>query len=494
MNLDQSDKPSRINRINLLVGAVFLFFMAIVVVFLGWGSASIPFIHHILGEEFVIYTLLIGVFLTTTIIFWSRHRGYFDPFEFPIWISLNVYLFIPLNVLIDTNIQIYIPWLRNTDRALWGRTTILFGVGLCFMWIGYILVYQYISRKNIPTPENRILRPRFAFVIWSLSSLVSIIGLASGVQGYLPSQVGFVWENYLTIIQFLGWAAWSALLFYHLSKPTKIGWFWIAISLSTGMAISFITGTRSVAYWLIYIIMHIFYLKRKISIRWLILAAFGFFLFIPTVNSTRTVFQSLARGGDISFLQRVSAVNESFSSQLNTAPSSLIDQTVTTISARQASIFQISASVMFIHPSKTPYVGNEIATNLLYQFIPRIFWPSKPVGDSSIYNINDLYFGYNTLGLSAIGIFADSYRAAGWFFVVIFFVIFGAGLALLYWQGPARGSNYGTVFYLTMLVWVVLYERTILALIVFCIEHGLIIYLFTRFFLFGPDLKQGKND
>jgi hypothetical protein len=489
MNLNHSDKFRSSNNPNLLIGALLLFILAISIVIFGFGAASIPFIHHDLGGEFVICTLLIGILLILTILFWSRYRGYFDPFELPVWISLNVYLFVLFNVLLDSNPQIAIPWLNIASQKLWGLTAILFGVGLCSMWVGYIIAYPYLSRKKYHIPENRSFRPKPAFVIWFFSAVVSIIALITGVQGYLGSRVGYAWENYIAIIQYVGWAAWSALLFHHLSKPTKIGWFWIFISLAIGIITNFIGGTKSVVLWFVYVIMHIFYLKRKISIRWLILALILFFLSIPTVNATRIALHNLADGGEISFLQRVSAVSESLSSKLNTSPISLIDQTFTTLSTRQASIFQVSASVLSIHPSKTHYVGIEMAEALLYQVIPRFIWPGKRVGESSIYKINELYYGLPVQGLAAIGIFADSYRVAGWFFVIFFFVVFGGGLAWLYWQGPARKSNYGTVFYLTMLVWVISYERSILSMFVFYIEHGLIIYLVSKFLLFGPESR-----
>ncbi|MCX6053863.1 MAG: hypothetical protein NTZ74_02915 [Chloroflexi bacterium] len=475
---------------NLFRISVYLFVLALLILLFSLNISPFTIGQHGLGTYFEVSVITLGIVLLTIILIWNRHRGYFDLFELPVWISISVYFQVLFPVLLNPDFKIVIPWLNTSNNRLWGDTVVLFAVGLLSMWLGYFIVFRFLPRTAKPenNPKTRILRPKIAFVVWGVGTLLSILAAVSGSQGYLSINSGFIWENYLAIIQFLGWAAWSSLMFHYLSKPSCFGSFWILFSLATHITIGFILGTKSVILWFVYVIMHIFYLKRKISLRWVFAAFFLAIIFVPLINQTRYGLETINSGKGVSLEQRIAVITDSITKVSKISTGSLVDQTYTTISNRQTNLFQISASVLSIHPSKISYVGNDIAMNLMTRIIPRFLWPNKPTGRSAIYDVNKLYYGVNVMGLAAIGLFADIYRTGGWFVVVVFFIGFGGGLAWLYSQGPARGSNYGTVFYLTMLVWIILFERDASSLMLFTFEHGILIYLFVKHMLFRPIL------
>jgi len=53
----------------------------------------------------------------------------------------------------------------------------------------------------------------------------------------------------------------------------------------------------------------------------------------------------------------------------------------------RTSLFQIICLVVDRTPSKQPYLGGETYANIPGQFIPRFFWPNKPVAHASTYRL-----------------------------------------------------------------------------------------------------------
>lgn len=90
---------------------------------------------------------------------------------------------------------------------------------------------------------------------------------------------------------------------------------------------------------------------------------------------------------------------------------------------------------------------------------------------------------------TALGLFADSYRAGGWTVVVIWFILLGFLSAWLYCRGPGSESFAGIVFYTTVLRYMLDYEVLITTAAIRLIQFGPLLWIIIVFFMFRPAAK-----
>ena len=133
---------------------------------------------------------------------------------------------------------------------------------------------------------------------------------------------------------------------------------------------------------------------------------------------------------------------------------------------------------MFLHPSLEPFVGLEMVEYFFPQLIPRVLFPFKSTERSSLYMITTMYGGATyEYSFTAIGQFADSYRAGGWPIVIIWFSALGIFTAWLYLQGPGSGNLAGTVFYITLLTLILRYDFDIVTILIQLIQFSILLWL-----------------
>jgi hypothetical protein len=141
--------------------------------------------------------------------------------------------------------------------------------------------------------------------------------------------------------------------------------------------------------------------------------------------------------------------------------------------------------VLVMHPAEKPYVGVDMIQYLLPSLVPRIIWPAKPSERWPMYFATTTYMAARTeYTFTALGLVADCYRAAGWPFVVTFFMLFGVLGARLYQAGPGSNKFAGTVFYVFMITWVLVLETELISIIIRLLTFAPLILLCIRFLLF----------
>jgi hypothetical protein len=145
----------------------------------------------------------------------------------------------------------------------------------------------------------------------------------------------------------------------------------------------------------------------------------------------------------------------------------------------------ITASVVYVHSRNQSYVGGEFLQYLAVQMIPRIIWRSKPTS-VPLYDISGLYYGFQTAGLSAIGLFGDSYRIGGWAATAVVLGLIGMVSAWLYQRGPGRDDFAMIALYLTVTTRIIAYDTNLASLILNLTQMGILIWLLLKFVMFTP--------
>jgi hypothetical protein len=478
-------------RRGLLWMALFWFGLAILVLVL---AAEWSLFHpggHVLGTGFEIVAVCLGVWLAIILIWWYRRRGRFDPFELPVWFSLNAYLQVVFNVLVfQRDVSLGSPLLAGSAGAWAAQAVLLMGVGLTALWGGYV---WFTPRRELrPRPaQPQARRPRLKAVIavWLLSWTSQTLAIVSGVSSYLGTG-GFVWTAYLEFIVLVGDLAAFILLLYHFRNPTMIGWVWLAFACVSGVISGLVVGTRGAVFILLYVIMAAYYARLRLKKSWLLLGFLALFVIVPTVNTFRSNLfgAGFDRSAGAGFLDRVPILFESARQTLSQPISGLAEETRTTFEQRQGGLLEITAAIMAAHPRLEPYVGLDMISYFATQLVPRVFWPAKPVGHSELYLIATAYLGApNDLSFASPGQFADAYRAGGWLFVVLWCGLLGISGAWLYRRGPRQGSLAGTAFYLLMLTSFLTYDGHIMRTVLELLKFGLPIWILTVYVLFEPE-------
>jgi len=423
-------------------------------------------------------------------LWWSWRRGKFDLFEPPVWISLNLYLQVVLNVwLLQRDRTPAIPWVRSNYATVIPLAVMLFGVALTIFWGAYAWAYSRLSNRPVKPVSSRM-RLQAVILIWVLGWIVGVISAVVGTSSYLGAS-GSVWQNYIAFVEIITDAATAALVIYHFRRPSVIGWVWLGFVIVSDIAASLIVGSKLFALSLLWLIVYIYYATNRLPKRWLAAGFVVVVLFVPVVNQFRNILWKVGESQAVSFSGRLVSLADAMSTTLSQPLSSAFENTTQTFEQRQGSMVDLTASVLYLTPSQLPYVGREMAQYFFQQIIPRVIWPDKPADRPSILYITSTYGGASSeYAFTEIGLVADSYRAGGLPTVVIWFVLTGLFCAWLYDYGIVRGSTAGIVFYVTVLVHLIRYEADITTTSLYLIEFVPLIWLIVTRIMFAPEMTE----
>lgn len=459
----------------------------------GEGPFNLP--KHVLGHSLDITSASLGVWLWLIVLWWTRQRKKFDPFEFPVWVSLNAYFQVVLNVwLFQRSIKLSSPWLKVNAGTMMTQAVVLIGVGLTALWAGYIWFYQLLQRRPRLT-QSAAEAPKLHIIVsvWFVTWLLTTSSVVSGINGYLPAKGGFLWTNYLTFNNYLGNLVTFALMIYHFRHPTGIGRTWLIFSCGSTILLRLIIGTKGAAFMPLYVIMAAYYAGRKFEKKWFVIGLVILLIIVPTVNTfRRNLFDAgFSRSVGAALTERVPILVESAQQVLDQPFLFMVEETRYTFEQRQGSILETTAAMMAVHPAIRPYVGLDMLSLIMQQVIPRLFWPSKTTARPEFYMIYSFYLGHpGETTFVAPGLFGEAYRTGGWLFVIFGFWVLGVFAAWLYHKGPARGNLPGTAFYLMLMTRIIVYDRELMVTIVHLLQFGSLAWLLTMRVMFEPLRRQ----
>jgi len=275
-----------------------------------------------------------------------------------------------------------------------------------------------------------------------------------------------------------------ALAFYHFRNPTARGWIWLVVMAITRMYVSLFVGSRGAVIVFLGIFMTYFYARRKLPVRWLAIGLVTVLILSPAGTAIRNNLTERDTGTGVGFADRVQVVGESLQQVASRSVDSLFGEIRDLVGQRQASLLDITASVMFIHPSIQPFVGLDLLESLVVQLVPRILWRAKPTA-LVLYDITGLYYGLPSATFSAIGLFADSYRAGGWIASAIIMALIGVIGAWLYQRGPGHDDLAVIALYLIVLTRIITYDNSLASPVLDLLQKGIPIWLLLKFVMFS---------
>ena len=491
-----SSARARSFRSGLLVTACALIALALLIPLLSAEGSPLRVGAHSLGAAFELAAAGLGLLVAAVVVWWARRRGRFDPFEPPVWFSLNAYGQVVLNVWLLQRDVHFRPFVANmATESTPVAAVLLMAIGLSALWVGYLAATRYFgSRPGLARHVPR--QPRWHLIVglWFVCTLVQALSVVAGAIGYL-SLTGSVWTSYLAFAGHLGDLAAFVLLLHHFRHPRATGWLWLLVVIATNVVLGLVVGTKTAVLVLLYIVMAIYYARRRLSARWLALGFLALLLVVPTVNSFRTNLYAAGfdRTAGAGFGDRLPILVSSVSSTLSNPLSGLAEQTRDTFEQRQGSLLEITVSIMAVHPNLKPFVGLDMLAELAVQTIPRVFWPGKPAGHPDLYLILSLYLGVPDYTWATPGQFGDAYRAGGWPLVVLWLCLLGAVMAWFYARGPGRGELAGTAFYLLILTSFVTYDGHLLRVIMELPKFVVLLWLVNNYLLFRPASRQSSK-
>jgi len=449
---------------------------------------------HILGLGFELAAGGLGFWLALIILLWARRQGRLDPFELPTFISLNVYgqMILP-TWLLNRNSITPIPWLQSDPGRKMTMAILLIGFGLTCMWAGYIWTSLRMSRTGTARPSGfGTFRTLPTLALWFVTWTLSFLSIVAGAQGWAGQLQGFVWGNYLSFIDMVAWTASIALAFHVFRNPSARGWIWLVVMVLTRVYATLLNGSRGAVLVLLGILMIYYYARHRISIRWLVIAVFAL-IFLSAAGSTiRENLSQRDSGIGVGFIERIEVVVESLLQVADRSMESLVGQTTELMVQRQSSLLDITASVMYIHTQNQIYVGSEFLEYLAVQMVPRIIWREKPTS-IALYDISGLYYGFQTRGLSAIGLFGDSFRIGGWIASTLILGLLGVISAWLYQRGPGIDNFAMIALYLTVATRIITYDTNLASLTLNLIQMGVLIWLLLKYFIFAPSARVKRQ-
>jgi hypothetical protein len=124
----------------------------------------------------------------------------------------------------------------------------------------------------------------------------------------------------------------------------------------------------------------------------------------------------------------------------------------------RTSLFQIICLVVDRTPSKQPYLNGETYAHIAGQFIPRFFWPNKPVAHESTYRLS-LYYGLQTeedtkATTIGFGMVSEAYANFGFLGVAALGCLFGLAFKkVVTWARFSPMLSYGGLLLVLLMAW-----------------------------------------
>lgn len=124
----------------------------------------------------------------------------------------------------------------------------------------------------------------------------------------------------------------------------------------------------------------------------------------------------------------------------------------------RTSLFHLMCLVVSITPEKQPYLNGETYAQVPGQFVPRFFWPEKPVGHISTYTLA-IYFGLQRAEDTAkttigFGLLTEAYANFGFFGLALLGAFFGTSFKLVsVWASQSPILAFGGMFMVVLMSW-----------------------------------------
>jgi hypothetical protein len=124
----------------------------------------------------------------------------------------------------------------------------------------------------------------------------------------------------------------------------------------------------------------------------------------------------------------------------------------------RTSLFHLMCLVTSLSPERQPYLYGETYAQIPGQFVPRFFWPEKPVGHISTYTLS-IYYGLQRVEDTAkttigFGLLTEAYANFGFFGLGLIGVFFGGLFKMVsIWASESPILSYGGMLMVVLMSW-----------------------------------------
>jgi hypothetical protein len=367
-------------------------------------------------------------------------------------ITFNFYVFYALPQFSQSGINLMTGYYAPSSRAVSLASWAALAGEMAFVAGWWFITKSRWRRSNLfdqllPTPQGSW---QVAAIAYSLPSLL-IYGLTLLRMGFIPDEV-----RYLLNSLFNAYLAAIILLYlgYKHKKKAALRAGWAAIFLMSAIGTiqgmlepilaPFVVGALAAWVW-----------GNTLKVRWFV----ALFLAFLIINPAKYRFRELTWADkDVSSLtkveQRVGAWVQALTDNWLSAGGQTTETNIQSSAQRTSDLLSLALVVDTV-PDQIPYnKGRGMGLSMIF-WIPRIFWPSKPISSDLLHNRYAVLFGYtNEEGTRSTTIGAypctEGYWNLGLYGVILFLGLSGMLLGLLFGNNglKAAASLIATMAYL----------------------------------------------
>ena len=420
-----------------------------------WGLVAICLLTVFIGEfgfgdQASKYYLLPWCLATGTVIAapsaYFFYKGKFDPFHplvFPAWIYFFPGFFIGGLVVAAGMSQPYFLSYIQDETYNFPLTFVYIMLGFGGMTLGFALPYgkqfgQWLGNwfPKWEIPADKIAMP--ALVLLAIGLANTLLGFALGILGYQKVEQIGEFDGIIYLLS-LFWIEASFLLWLYIFRSERFGisqLLIVSFLLFTALTKSAFQGNRGSLLQLIVLIAFAYcYSGRKLTSKHytvgsvlVVLALIGGMIYGTTFRSVKESQEQL------SLDQYANVVSNTFDKLLDQDPGTILANGFGALAERIDSLSSL-AVVVSNYEALAPYeeawgINNNIYVDTVTFFIPRVFWPDKPVSiEPSKYA--DLYFNFseNSFTITPMG---DLLRNFGPLGVPLGMIVLGIIIRILY--------------------------------------------------------------
>lgn len=479
-------QPTVVVRCILSSGSALL----LTVTALGWGNLELT-----PGVAYFLLVLAFAVMAVLVVWKWSLSRQYgrLDPFELPIWFTINVFLFMVLSGAVAFSDGGYLYARLNGDY--WYLVLALFYVstGTFALWLGYRFTLGTLNREPraslaAGTISNvTIIQPVAVLCLYAVSVGIRLFQIATGQYAYLQDTGA---SDFLAIRQWLTYGAQIWVIVLPATALTALRRRVPLLSLTTLLfmvlieaAFTFLGGTKGAIIQLLALIVACsFYARHRIPWRLVVASGLLFILVFPINQLYRPAVLSgavdnrnlFAAAGTIATLAEETWLSAPLMENLQ----AFLDGVI----GRQSMLIQSVSLAAYVTPDTIPYrYGHDYFLLPLYILIPRIIWPSKPMLSGSVqFSIDYVGERPNTINSTAVTPFGDFYLNFGLAGILVGMYLLGIVYRWCYQMVCESNAEPSLVLYLGLLFWAANIEGEVVGLIQGFIQQLIIFYVLTR--------------
>lgn len=446
----------------------------------------------------VVYSLLVLAFAVMgVLVVWkwsvSRHYGRLDPFELPIWFTINVFLFMVVSGI----------YAFADHRALYARLKGDYGylvlalfyvsTGTFALWLGYRFTVGKLKREPRASLVSRtisnaaIIQPVAVLTLYAASVGIRLFQIATGQYSYLQD-IGA--SGFLAIRQ---WLTYGAMIWVVVLPATVLAAFRGKVPLlsSTTLlfmvlveaAFTFVGGSKGpIIQVLVLIVACSLYTGHRIPWRLAVMIGLLFIIVFP-VNQR---YRPMVISGEVDNRNFLSAattiVRLTGETWFSTPLAENLQAFLNGLIGRQSSLIQSVSLAAYVTPDTIPYrYGHDYFRLPLYILIPRVIWPGKPNLSGSIqFSIDYAGERPDTINSTAVTLFGDLYLNFGLPGILGGMFLLGILYRQVYQSFRDANSERRLVLYLALLLWLTNIEAEIVGLIQGFVQQFIIFYVLTR--------------